>query len=66
MQPPPQALQEREKSVMGNFNVRNLMAFYSPVGPGIKHLSIKRATVMAVTFRIVLFSLRLSIKIVID
>jgi hypothetical protein len=28
-------------------NVRNLMAFYSPVGPGIKHLSIKRATVMA-------------------
>jgi hypothetical protein len=50
-QPPPHALQERENPVMGSFNVqfnvRNLMAFYSPIGPGIKHLSIKRATVMA-------------------
>ena len=34
---------EREKSVIvdGYFNVRNLKSFYSPIGPGIKHLSTK-------------------------
>ena len=28
----------------GYFNVRNLKSFYSPTGPGIKHLSTKGAT----------------------
>ena len=40
---------EQEKSVIvdGYFNVRNLKFFYSPIGPGIKHLSTEGATVMA-------------------